>query len=223
MPFSKTSFAMGAVVALVLGSGTAYAANGGNFLLGKTNYAGQATVLKNANGTALVLNSKAGTPPLAVNSTTRVRRLNADLLDGRDQAGYALTAGNTGAFDFASEAVDSDNNGQVDLLLASAACPPGTRRTGGGGFDGSASGYVLYNGPGAGHSWAFVVAVDEAAVEDPANVEGSIVCYNPRGAVGGGAYRSVDGSMGTGGARKVEPSAELMDRLESAAVAKSGR
>ena len=69
-------------IALVGGTGVATAATGGTFLLGRSNAATTTTSLTNSAGTALSLNSKAGTPPLAVNSTTKVGRLNADLLDG---------------------------------------------------------------------------------------------------------------------------------------------
>lgn len=68
--------------------GTAVAATGGTFILGKANTATTTTALTNSYGTALTLNSKAGTPPLATNSTTKVGRLNADFLDGLDQASF---------------------------------------------------------------------------------------------------------------------------------------
>ncbi len=67
-------------------SGTAYAATGGTFLLGKPNTASTQTTLTSTGGTPLVLNAKSGYAPLATNSTTKVNRLNADLLDGVDSA-----------------------------------------------------------------------------------------------------------------------------------------
>ena len=79
---TTTAFAAGAVVALVLGTGTAYAANGGNFKLGGNNYESREASLNNSNGTALTLRSKAGTPSLKVNRTTKVPNLNADMVDG---------------------------------------------------------------------------------------------------------------------------------------------
>jgi hypothetical protein len=65
-------------------SGTAYAATGGPFILGRGNSATAPTGLSSSAGTPLVLNAKTGYAPLAVNSTTKVNRLNADLLDGYD-------------------------------------------------------------------------------------------------------------------------------------------
>lgn len=64
-------------------TGTTYAATGGNFLLGRANKADQVTKLANPNGTALSLSSKAGTPPLQVNSDHQVPKLNASQLGGK--------------------------------------------------------------------------------------------------------------------------------------------
>ena len=86
---TATAFAAGAVVALVLGTGTAYAANGGSFVLGGNNYESREASLNNSNGTALTLRSKSGTPSLKVNRTTKVPNLNADLVDGLSSADIA--------------------------------------------------------------------------------------------------------------------------------------
>src|SRR3954447_21028094 len=86
---SSSAFIAGAVVALVLGTGTAYAANGGIFRLGKSNSATAATTLTNSRGTALQLNSKAGQPSLRVNRDTKIPSLNSDLLDGIDSSKLA--------------------------------------------------------------------------------------------------------------------------------------
>jgi hypothetical protein len=88
-----------ALLALFLNlSGLAYAATGGNLLLGKANTANRTTALTGtpASGAALsVTNSTAGLPaaafhsssaaqPFTVSSATKVTNLNADLLDGLD-------------------------------------------------------------------------------------------------------------------------------------------
>ena len=57
---TTTAFATGAIFALVLGTGTAYAANGGNFKLGGNNYESREASLNNSGGTALTLRSQAG-------------------------------------------------------------------------------------------------------------------------------------------------------------------
>jgi hypothetical protein len=64
----------------------AYAANGAPLLLGKGNKATKVTKLKNTKGSALSLQSKAGTAPLSVSNSTKVGSLNADLVDGLDGA-----------------------------------------------------------------------------------------------------------------------------------------
>jgi hypothetical protein len=94
------------VVALIgLGvslSGTAYAATGGNFLLGKANTANKVSTLTNTagaamkltsggTGTPLTLNAPSGLPPMTVNSATKVSHLNADLLDGLNASDLATS------------------------------------------------------------------------------------------------------------------------------------
>jgi hypothetical protein len=68
----------------VAATGTATAATGGSFILGKTNVASRATTLVNSGkGVALRLKAPAHTAPLSVSgNTTKVPGLNADLLDG---------------------------------------------------------------------------------------------------------------------------------------------
>ncbi|MSW42680.1 MAG: hypothetical protein F2842_10750, partial [Actinobacteria bacterium] len=71
------------VVALVVAmSGSAIAATGGTFILGRSNTATATTILSNTAGTPLSLKAKSGRAPLAVNSSVLVPKLNADLLDG---------------------------------------------------------------------------------------------------------------------------------------------
>ena len=87
--------------------GTAWAATGGNFLLGKANTAnaksslaatnaGPALQLTNttaaAGATALNLNVASGHAPFTTNSATAVKNLNADKLDGLDAAQLRTTA-----------------------------------------------------------------------------------------------------------------------------------
>ena len=80
-------FLLGVLVAG--GTGTAYAANGGTFRLGKSNSATTTTKLTNTKGTALKIISKAGTPPISVGSnSTKVPYLNADKLDGKDSSQF---------------------------------------------------------------------------------------------------------------------------------------
>jgi hypothetical protein len=93
------------VVTLMLGgASTAFAANGGNFILGQSNAATEITRLTGtvvggpalrlinldpgAGATALELRVGSGKAPLKVNSDTRVANLNADELDGQDSSAF---------------------------------------------------------------------------------------------------------------------------------------
>jgi hypothetical protein len=193
-------FAAGAISALLLGGGTAYAANGGTFLLGRANAATATTTLTNSAGTPLKLNAKAGYAPLVVNSSKTVTNLSADRLDGLSSASFlrstgkaadaekvdgingaslALTTGRTGVI--TGSATDADG------LASTAWCPAGTVSTGGGGFVVD-QGTVDYSGPDyqmsgtlIPNSWYFG-AFDPATGQGVPTV-GYVVCYNPRGAV----------------------------------------
>jgi hypothetical protein len=63
----------------------AFAATGAPLLLGKSNTANKTTKLKTTgNGPALKLKSRAGKAPFGVSNNTRIKKLNADLVDGLD-------------------------------------------------------------------------------------------------------------------------------------------
>lgn len=77
---------------LVLG-GFAYAVSGQAILLGRPNIADKSTTVQNTGaGAVLDLQAKAGQPPLKVNSSTLVPKLNADQLDGKHASAFALAA-----------------------------------------------------------------------------------------------------------------------------------
>src|SRR5207342_2747130 len=73
---------------------TTYAVTGDSLLLGRANHAGSPTTLvRHGTGVALSLKSSGqGFPSLRVSSSARVRRLNADLLDGRSASALATHA-----------------------------------------------------------------------------------------------------------------------------------
>jgi hypothetical protein len=179
----KTSFAAGAMAALVLGSGTAYAATGGSLILGMSNKAGATSVLSNKNGVALSLNSKSGTPSLKVNRSVKVPNLNADMVDGLSAGSLALAKGNTGHVTGAGSWVDFEGDGIDDAMVAFASCPAGTRLTGGGQTDFTATGMVVDSSPLGGGTWV-VLAVGDPG-DNASDLEAHAVCYNPRGAVSG--------------------------------------
>jgi hypothetical protein len=82
------------LVALVFAmSGTAYAATGGDFILGKANTATSVTSLTNSKGTALSLSASPATPPLKVSNSVQVPSLNASELDGDTSSAFLPTNG----------------------------------------------------------------------------------------------------------------------------------
>jgi len=197
MKISRTvSFGIGVVATLVLGTGTAVAATGGTFLLGKSNSASTPTSLTNSSGTALVLNSKSGTSPLKVNSTTKATNLNSDQLDGLDSTKFALATGQTNSVVAYGEAVDTDEDGLADTIFAIAECPAGTRLTGGGGEDYTADGLLYVNSSLDKTSW-FAATTADVATADPTDLIVTAICYNPRGAVSGGFFRAEAPSAST--------------------------
>ena len=198
-------FVAGVIAALVIGGGSAYAANGGSVILGKANYATAGTGISNSGGTPLYLYSKSGTPPLKVNRTVKVPYLNSDLLDGLDQSAFlratgkavnadkldgydnsafALAAGgHTGYITANGEFADVDSDGVADVLIATATCPVGTKLTGGG-VDNWTGHTTLVDSAGPdGTWWAAAIADEYSNVND--DVVAYAVCYNPRGVVPG--------------------------------------
>jgi hypothetical protein len=97
------------LLALIISLGGAgYSATGGNFILGQANSANTQTRLTSpvaatafridstsaqTGATALGLYVGTGRTPFTVNSTVKVTRLNADLLDGIDSASFAQDVG----------------------------------------------------------------------------------------------------------------------------------
>jgi hypothetical protein len=91
---------IGTVALFVALGGTTYAATGGNFILGQSNSASSTTglsagttgpafrVTNTSTGTAGSFNAATGHPALAVNTSAKVSKLNADLLDGKDSTAW---------------------------------------------------------------------------------------------------------------------------------------
>jgi hypothetical protein len=211
-------FSAGVVVAIVLGSGTAVAATGGKFILGRSNTESTPSTLTNSKGTALNLKSSAGTPPFTVNSSTKVPSLNSDRLDGLTSSDFALTVGEAAALDAQGEPVDLDDpaDGIDDAVIATSSCPSGTQLTGGGATDFTDTGQIWMSAPDVDESWTVVVGIDAATEKNATDVYATAVCYNPRGAVDDpGAY---------GVAPKADPLSRLSDdevkRLRAAARAR---
>lgn len=85
-------------------SGTAVAATGGGFVLGKSNTATAVTSLSNTKGTALSLSSTSTTPPLKVSNSVQVPKLNTSELGGQPASAFLRVNGT---------AVNSSELGQI--------------------------------------------------------------------------------------------------------------
>jgi hypothetical protein len=177
---ASSAFVAGAVAALVLGTGTAYAANGGIFRLGRSNSATATTTLTNSHGTALKLSSRAGQPSLRVNRTAKVPSLNSDLLDGVDSGKLArvTTVGSVSGTGFVDDNETPDP--ADDAVIAFAVCPPGSQVVGGGGGDFTDDGTLYYSAPDAGDAWLVVSTTAGLDATNAANVEAYARCWNPR-------------------------------------------
>lgn len=191
---SKAAFAAGAIAALVLGSGTAVAATGGNFILGKSNTAGTVTTLTNKNGPALMLRSRVGTPPLRVNNGVKVPRLNADKIDGKNASAFAVAGARSGVVTGAGEWVDIDEDGLDDMIVAFATCPRGAQLMGGGIDDFTINSILVSNRPLGGNSATWVGAVVADSGEQASDLEAYAVCLNLSGGASGQQLARQDSS-----------------------------
>lgn len=184
------AFAAGAIFTVLVAGGGAVAATGGNLILGKDNSASRTTGLAAKKGPALKLTAKG--PALRVPNTSRIDRLNADLLDGHSASSFASANARTGSYDASGFTVDLDSDGLTDTLAAIATCPSGSQMTGGGGANLSNTGVSLFSSPiqaKNGEGWLYAVAVSESASEAGDNVHASVVCWSASGSGLPGAYR----------------------------------
>jgi len=90
-------FGLALILALMVGAATAaFGANGDFFKVGRSNIASAvSTLTKNGAGPALSLKVDSG-PPLAVDSTGKVAKLNADRLDNLDSTRFVEVRGDIG-------------------------------------------------------------------------------------------------------------------------------
>lgn len=205
MHVSAKSFVADAAAMLVLGTGSAVAATGGHFLVGRTNTASNTTTIKDTKGTPLSLTAKSGSAPLRVNTSTKVAQLNADLLDGVDSSKFlkssasstfARTSGRTGEYvnTYAPATVDLDGDGTDDSTAVFATCPSGSVPTGGGAWNptGAAildaelvsSNELLKGTSGPVNSYLVVASGTTLATQDSGADFGAYVyCYDPKGAL----------------------------------------
>jgi hypothetical protein len=93
--------------------GTAVAATGGAFILGKANTATSVSSLTNTKGTALSLSSPSATPPLTVSNSVQVQHLNASQLGGHPAGQFVQGGGTSRSFGFM---MSTSSNTQAELL-----------------------------------------------------------------------------------------------------------
>lgn len=169
---------------LFLGTGSAVAATGGNFILGRSNSASSQTVLTNSgSGPVLALSTRSGQPPVAVSAQSgKATNLNSDKLDGLDSTAFALAGGKIGTVYGSSTFIDIDGDGIVDdVLAAKAQCPSGTKVTGGGHEVWTTYGAILSGQVGNG--WLVMTLTNEG--DDETDLTAEAQCYSPRGSVSG--------------------------------------
>lgn len=196
MNLSLKSFAAGAAVMIVLGTGSAVAATGGHLILGHSNSATATTVLSDTKGTPLSLKAPSSKPALIVSNSKVVSKLNADLLDGKNSTSFALTAGRTGEYQntYTPIAFDSNGDGTNDSTAIFATCPAGSVPTGGSAYNPTGAAILdgeltesseLLNGTsGPTNSYITVAAGTTLATQDNGADFGAVVfCYDPKGAL----------------------------------------
>lgn len=192
-------FAAGVAATVLVAGGSAYAATGGTFILGKANTAETPTTLKNTgSGPVLKLpSSTAGQSPLGVSSTSgRVTNLNADKVDGQHASAFALASGKTGTIFASGTPIDFEGDGVTDGYAAFAWCPSGTKVTGGG-FDVYTVSGALINRPDTENN-GWLVFSFAGASETGDDVVAWAQCYNPRGSVPGSfSFQSMGTSQST--------------------------
>lgn len=94
------------VALFVAMSGTAVAATGGSFVLGRSNTASKTSTLTSTAGAPLSLHAPPGRSPLRVDSARQVALLNADLLDGLHGRAFARRLCHNGPDDYVRAQTD---------------------------------------------------------------------------------------------------------------------
>jgi hypothetical protein len=158
----------------------ASAANGGAWLLGRSNAESAPTYVTNSAGTPLALRAKAGYPALSVNTGNKVVNLNADTVDGYDSTKFAMRIGKTGTI---------VHDGTFDGWGAK--CPAGTVFVSGGGYAkfGSA---IYYTGPDWDVATGKIVPNSWLVLDDSGVGVSNVTCYQPSGAAIAGVATTVE-------------------------------
>ena len=159
----------------------ASAANGGAWLLGRSNSESAMTTVTNSAGTPLSLNSKAGYAPLKVNRTNKVTNLNSDLVDGYNASSFAMRTGRTGTI---------THDGTLDGWGAK--CPAGTVFVSGGGVIPTYDDYISYAGPDWNPDTGKLIPNSWIVMGHNGIGVSNVTCYQPSGAAIPGAATTIN-------------------------------
>ena len=185
----------------------ANAANGGAWLLGKSNYESVATTVTNNYGTPLSLKAKAGYAPLAVNSTKTVTNLSADRLDGLSSGSFLRTTGkaaDANLLDGVNSTSFARTSGKTGTIAhngywdgVGAKCPTGTVFASGGGYMPEMADFIYYSGPDFNYDTGALIPNSWIVIGDYGIGVSNVTCYSPSGAAIPGVATNVSQTMGS--------------------------
>jgi hypothetical protein len=191
-----------AIIGLIAVPTVATAANGGSWLLGRSNSETATTTVTNTAGVPLSLVAKTGYAPLKVNSSTVVTNLNADKLDGLTGTSFlrstskAVDADKVDGLDstaFAKAALTTGtiaHDGYYDGL--GAVCPTGSKFVGGGGYMPGVDDFVWYSGPDWNADTETLIPNSWIVIGNHGVGTSNVTCLRPSGGAIAGAATTVD-------------------------------
>jgi len=185
--------------------GTAAAATGGTFVLGRSNYESGGASLSTLSGSPLTLNAPTGKAPLAVNQRVQINNLNAQYVGGRTAT--QLGVRQMLSFDASNHAAVTGSNWQYVSSAPSLTFPDKTTAA-------LVTGTVSYTTTDSNQAFGFVGVCSQAAGHAPTTVRSVAITVNPGMTVPATVSAVLTGLTGT-------YSVGLCAKLESANVAHS--
>lgn len=186
----------------------ASAANGGSWLLGRTNYESATTTVSNsAASPALSLLTPSGVAPFKVNRATKVTNLNADLLDGVSSGSFLRTTGKAADANLL-DGVNSTSFARTSAKTGTiahdgywdgmgATCPTGTVFVSGGGYMPEYADFIYYSGPDFNYETGALIPNSWIVLGDYGVGVSNVTCHSPSGAAIPGAATTVDQVTGS--------------------------
>ena len=208
---------------------SANAANGGSWLLGRTNSESATTTVSNsAKSPALSLVTPSGVAPLKVNRTTRVDNLNADLLDGVSSGSFLRTTGkaaDANLLDGLNSTSFARTSGKTGTIAhdgywdgMGATCPTGTVFVSGGGYMPECADYIWYSGPDFDYDTGALIPNSWIVIGDYGVGVSNVTCYSPSGKAIPGAATNVSQTTGADDAMLMSASPQDSAPSEAAAA-----